>query len=207
MEQIQKTSKLAILAGSVLIVFGIFLLFDRLNIWHISEFIFNWWPLLLIALGIKMAFFKDNNQGKNTIHFNRFSPYNFAESIQQDGSSKVFESRILGDVSRRITSKKFSGGTFFCIAGDIEIDCREMRLAAGQWIMHVDAILGDIQVHLPSNLPVLVQAQCAAGDVRLRESVGHGLFVKRQYKSEGFEEAVNKLVISTSVLLGDIKVD
>ena len=200
----RKTNPVAFTGGIAFIVRGIILILDRLDIWRISDFIYTYWPLLLIALGIKILFFSDKKTKKHAMKFKRWAPYNFAESVQSDGSSRVYESKILGDISRRITARRFSGGTFFCLAGDIEIDATNMQLAKGTWVMHVDCLLGDIHIRIPENLPVLIRAQCAAGDINLKDTEGGGLFVNRQIKTENYDGAENKLLILTSVLMGDI---
>ncbi|KAA3657516.1 MAG: hypothetical protein DWQ10_13145 [Calditrichaeota bacterium] len=55
-----KTNPVVLTGGIAFIILGIILLLDRLDIWGISDFIFTYWPLLLIALGIRILFFGDN---------------------------------------------------------------------------------------------------------------------------------------------------
>ncbi len=202
----QQISKSVLITGLVFIFIGAILLFDRLGIWRLSDLIFTWWPLILIAFGIKILISKNVAQN-NKMKFNRFAPYNFSETVQPDGTSKVYESRSFGDINRRITAKKFTGATFFCFAGDIEIDAREMQLAEGRWQMNIDGIFGDIHLRLPHDLPVLIRGKCTAGDIVIRDMKSSGLFVHRSVASESFKNSPTQLVVSTLLLFGDIKVE
>ena len=192
------------ITGLILIILGIILLFEKLDIWDLSYFIFTYWPLALIAVGIKLIFFPKKKRSE--MRFKKLASHNFAESIQSDGSAYVYESRLFGDIHRTITSQKFSGGKFSIVAGDVELDASGIHLSTGQNTLQVEAVFGDISVKIPENIPVLIRTQFVAGEVNLKGVQSDGLFSQRSFKSPDFDQATDKLVVSVSAVFGAIKV-
>lgn len=193
--------------GVMLISIGALLLFDQMGLLDFHDVIFTFWPLILVAIGIRIILFPKERTEYRQAPGDAIRGGQIAEEpAQTAGETKLNESQVFGDIRRKINSEAFTGGRCSVVFGDIDIHADNIRLGTGQRTLYVNGVFGDIRLTLSDNIPLLVRANTTAGDVDLKGVRGEGLFVQRSYKSADFESASTRLIVVASVLFGDIRV-
>jgi lia operon protein LiaF len=94
--------------------------------------------------------------------------------------------------------------------GDIRLDLSDVELPNAESEWTVSALIGDITVLVPQGLPVDVEADVRVGDVTLfnqrADGLGLGIGHHLRHTTPGYAEAVQKVAIRASLLVGDITV-
>ena len=189
-------------SGIFLIVLGVLLLLDQMDIMDFGEVISTFWPLIIIYFGLKMIL----RSGDRVDVVEQLEEEIPDQLVEEDDVEHLQVARVFGDVRRRITSKIFAGGRCSVTFGDIDLDISDIKLAPGQRTLFVTTVFGDIRMRLPQNLPLLVRGNCTAGDITVLDLHSSGLFVNRSHKSQDFDTASDRLIIAASVVFGDIKI-
>jgi lia operon protein LiaF len=185
----------------MLILFGVLFLLDNLRLLDIGNIISDYWPLILVAIGLKMILAPKKR-----------TSYTSATEVTPGSTSGTFstdylsESRFIGDVNLQVTSKAFQGGTASNFIGDINLDLSGVTLAEGERNLTISGFIGDVTLTAPKNVPYAITASVALGDLTLFGKKENGLGVNRTYKSSEYESAITRLNIRISFFIGDIKV-
>ncbi len=180
--------------GFLLIALGVIFLLDKLDIIDFGDFISTFWPVILIAIGIKLVLNKNTDgstESKETLTL----------SEQTVKYSKVF-----GDIKLHVDSQDFNGGSISTVLGEIDLDLAKSNIKAGEKILNLSGVIGEISVILPKTLKVSVKANVTVGDIKILDTKDDGFFINRTYQSEGYETAKQKLYISVSQVIGDIEI-
>ncbi len=191
-----KSRSNAITCGGILIVLGIVFLLGRLDIVDVGDIFSTFWPLILIGIGLKMIWDrkKAGEDGSRTD----------GEIISEDGP--IQRSKTFGDLSLKVDSKAFEGGSISTTIGDLKIDLSKANIRSGEKTLRLNGVIGDIKVSVPKTLKVSVNANTTIGDLNIIDAKKDGFGVSQQYKSPGYEAAKKKLVISVSQGVGDISI-
>jgi len=184
--------------GLIIIGIGILLLFQNFNFIDIGEFIGNYWPVLLILWGLRLAFKRSHHQEPSSIYM---GDKNLVSDDDEPNHSNVF-----GDVEVKIETKNFRGGRIHTVFGDVEVDLSDLNIASGEKTLYLSGVFGDVEVAIPKNLPFKVKANLVAGEIKLLGQKRSGFSIQDTYRSAGYESAVNRLNISISHVFGEIKV-
>ncbi|MGZ4032634.1 MAG: cell wall-active antibiotics response protein LiaF, partial [Tumebacillaceae bacterium] len=90
-------------------------------------------------------------------------------------------------------------------AGSIVVDLRDTVIPDGETTLVVECKAGDIDVILPHDLAVWVEAGVKMGDVRLmsQRNSGGGMLI---YKSDNYDEAERKIKMRVQAKFGDVDV-
>jgi len=96
-------------------------------------------------------------------------------------------------LSSRKTTGPITGGNFVTILGDHKIIIDEEDLKKDKTVLNVMVLLGDMVIHVPENVSVIVKAFPLLADIKVPDSLINKACQK-------------KLVIKGNVLLGDIRV-
>ena len=180
--------------GFLLIALGVIFLLDKLDIIDFGDFISTFWPVILIAIGIKLVLNKNTDgstESKETLTL----------SEQTVKYSKVF-----GDIKLHVDSQDFNGGSISTVLGEIDLDLAKSNIKAGEKILNLSGVIGEISVILPKTLKVSVKANVTVGDIKILDITDDGFFINRTYQSKGYETAKKKLYISVSQVIGDIEI-
>jgi predicted membrane protein len=181
--------------GVLLIVLGAFFLLDATGAVSLNALFSNLWPVALILLGAYMIF--RPRIGKS---------FSGSTDEEQDQTDSIHMSNIFGDVSLRITSPAFRGGSASTILGKVEVDCREGGVADGEYRLTASSVLGGVTVLVPPNTPVSVSAQTLIGSTQVFDKEQKGIAATLSYESPGYASAARKLRIDVSQVLGDCRV-
>lgn len=134
-------------SGMLLTVAGTWLLLEHAAVVRIS--FWDLWPMLLVFFGAYLIW-----QGAST-------PRTRAVSDQRDSVTAV---AIVGGVSRGINSRSFKGGDVTAIMGGCELDLRQAAID-GEAVIDVFAMWGGIEIRVPEDWTVIVQAIPLMGGV------------------------------------------
>jgi hypothetical protein len=96
-------------------------------------------------------------------------------------------------LSSRKTTGPITGGNFVTILGDHKILIDEEDLIKDKTVLNVMVLLGDMVIHVPENVNVVVKAFPLLADIKVPDALNNKACQK-------------KLVIRGNVILGDIRV-
>lgn len=187
-----------IIVGIVIIIFGVLLLFHNIDVFDIWDILADYWPLLLILLGLRLIFRQKHPS-------TRYESLAGDQDIRSE-SSEMNYSHVFGDFDVAIVSQDFQSGRISNVFGDADIDLEKLDIASGEKTLQISGVFGDIEVDAPRKIPFLVRASILAGDLKIMGEKHDGFSIERIYKSEGYDSAANRLNIYISHVLGDIKV-
>ena len=186
--------------GFVLIIAGVLLLLDQLEVISVSEIISTWWPVVLILLGLRIVW----RHGRTpSPHFRRWF---HEQTFHTDSSDEIVRSGLFGDLNLRLTSKAFRSASIQSTAGDTALDLLELEPADADAKLAVSSVFGDVSLRVPESIPVQITARSNFGSVRLGDQSSGGLSATRTYRSPDFDNAERRLTIAISSTFGDIDV-
>lgn len=192
-----------LLWGGLLIVFGALFLFDNLGLLDFGRVMQNFWPLILVAIGIKIILSRKATGNADFSAAGGEAGFTGGSAYSTDYLS---ENRFIGDTHLQINSQAFQGGTASSFIGDVTLDLSGIALAEGQRNLTVSGFIGDVTLVAPKNVPYSIHAAITIGDLVMfgRKEGGFGL--TRVHKSPDFDAAITRLNIRVSFFIGDIKI-
>ena len=182
--------------GFLLISLGVVFLLDKLDIMDIGEFFRIFWPVILIVIGLRLILKRNAAAMANGSQ----------ENLTLNDEQSVKYSKVFGDVKLKLESQDFNGGSISVMIGEIDLDLVKSNIKAGEKILTLSGVIGEISVILPKTLEVSVKANVTIGDIKILDTTDDGFFINRTYQSEGYETAKKKLYISVSQVIGDIEI-
>ncbi|MEW9698126.1 cell wall-active antibiotics response protein LiaF [Paenibacillus sp. SI8] len=92
--------------------------------------------------------------------------------------------------------------------GDSVIDLTRASIPLGETPIHVTAFIGDVKIFIPNDIDVEVRviASSFIGDMKVLDRRESGLLRSLRTQSSHYEEADRKLIVTTSMFIGDITV-
>ncbi|WP_051302209.1 cell wall-active antibiotics response protein LiaF [Salibacterium aidingense] len=90
--------------------------------------------------------------------------------------------------------------------GDIAIDFSKAIIDEGETVIVLQGGIGDVDLYIPYDLNVSIQASAALGDINILEHREEGLNKEAIVQTDYYKEAPRKVKILISVILGDIDV-
>ena len=151
------------LAGLVLLTLGGVFLLANLDIllWHD---IARLWPLLLIIVGLSMAF----GGGRS-----------WAKSIQEVNDDQFEVRTVFGGSERRITSQNLRAGAIETLFGGAEIDLRDAKPAEDCRI-RISVTFGGVEVRVPEDWRIVITGTPILGGIsdQTRQTGGEGPVVR-----------------------------
>lgn len=151
-----------------------------LNVWDA-------WPILVVVVGgsiVWRALVTDRRPP---------SPPGGGDDRAADVHSTINASAILGSVERRSASNDFRGGSLTSILGGCEIDLRQARAGARTVVIDVTAFMGGIDIKVPQDWEVVIEASPVLGGVE-----------DKTLRPSG--EPTATVLIKGSVILGGVEV-
>jgi len=187
-----------IIIGIIIIVIGVLLLFNNFKVIDIKNFIADYWPVLLILLGIWLIFRRKH-------YTTRYESFAGDQDIRSE-SSEANYSHVFGDFDVAIVTQDFQSGSVSNVFGDADIDLEQLNVSSGEKTLQISGVFGDIKVSAPKKVPFFVKANILAGDIKIMGEKREGFSIDKTYKSDGYDSATNRLNIHISHVFGDIKV-
>ena len=165
--------------GLVLIIIGGFFLLAELdvlrwNIWHIL------WPVLIILVGIWLIFKP------------KFTGYKGKVPGIKENDLDAFA--LFSGIKRKVESQAFRGGKATAMFGAVELDFSHAKLEGNQATIEVTAMFGGIDVFVPRDWKVVVDASAILGGV------------DNKHRQAGEGEIKATLFIKATALFGGIDI-
>lgn len=169
--------------GGVLVVFGILILLDNLDIIEYS--VWDFWPLILIVIGISLLLRATGvrccgaQPSPPPLSGPAAGSEPRAEAGEQPqpstmGPERVYATAILGGVERRVTSNDFRGGSLTAVMGGCEVDLRQAGISSSPAVLDVFAMWGGIDLRVPPEWTVKIEGTPIMGAIEDHTSPGRG---------------------------------
>jgi LiaF transmembrane domain len=140
------------LFGGILLASGVLLVLENLGVAHIR--FSTVWPLVVIAIGVLMilqaAGPRNGARSQWPEIFNRWSR---TGSPDADFNGVA----ILGGFKRRITSKKFKGGSVLSVMGGFQIDLRQADMEGDTATIEAMSFMGGGEIKVPDTWAVSME--------------------------------------------------
>ncbi|MBN1559914.1 hypothetical protein JW998_06665 [candidate division KSB1 bacterium] len=193
-------NKSALYTGGFFIALGILFLLSNARIIRFDFIFENFWPLLLIAVGV-FIIYKNYGHGRSPSGHSTLG-----DRSEYTAADHVDFSHTFGDLRVSLDSPRFRGGKLQTTFGELHVDLGKIKLDKGKHVLNLNVTFGEINVVMPKELPASVSADNVGGDIVLFEQKWEGLNKRAVWKSAGYESADHTLDIICHIVFGDIKV-
>ena len=150
-----------LLSGVLLLLIGMVLLGNNLGVLHFDTSIIwkLFWPLVLILAGITLL------KGPIT-----------------GGKSNT---AFMGAVERTKGNWKLESGEYRAVLGGVELDLRRAEIEEKEYRLNLIALLGGIEITVPSDLTVICEGTAVLGGVEFLGEGSGGIFGSISTRQEG----------------------
>ena len=148
----------------------------------------SFWPLILIGLGV-LILIESNRQ---------------RAAASPESSDRIVHDSIFGDFKLRQSDRPLRDVRLSTLIGDIKIDLSKATIPEGETTIDLRALIGDIDVWVPTDLPVALDVQCAFVSVN---RFGHKQdVILRRYADApaGYEAAPRRVRVHADLIFGDL---
>jgi len=207
--------------GTLFILFGVFLLLDNLGYADFSEIMHDYWPVLLILWGGFMLLRKRRSPAPTPAPPGTPPPPTSsqpppppppppdASSIFPGGAlmgELIHQSQVFGDITSRITSQNFKGGSISTIFGDTHIDLTGAVFAEGTHELKVHSVFGNSTLLLPRDAAISVSATSVFGNLTVFGERKGGFSSEIRTSTEAYASQSRRMHISLTKVFGDTRV-
>ncbi len=200
-----------IIWGLLFIAAGVILLLDNYSYvdgWYILS---NFWPLILVAIGLKILWDVKRNPVVDVVGESSRQDWERSTSGKTGYTSVnendlLKESNVMGDIEVTVKSDNFQGGYVNTVFGDTKIDLSQVQAADGEHALRISRVFGDVKIDTPQNIPIKVSGNTLAGDISIREYKKGGFGQSIAYKSSDYDTAPKKIHINVSQVFGDLNI-
>lgn len=169
--------------GWIIASVGVLMLLDRLD--FIVFRIWDWWPVILIIIGLN--FLRGSWNRKRSLAEHPF------QDSKTDSDAYIKNMAMLSGVKRIITSKEFRGGELSAMMGGCEIDLREAEMKGNEAVIDVNVIMGGIEMRVPMGWTVSVEATPIMGGVE-----------DQSYPPK--DGVSKKLILTGTIIMGGVEI-
>jgi len=179
------------LAFSLLLIFiGVVTLLEGIGAigFTFGDLMANFWPLVLIGLGA-------------LIWYESTRPHVSGPAMVADGI--VYDS-IFGDLKLTQPGWQLRDVRASTIIGDIKIDLSKATIPDGETIVDVRAIIGDVDIWAPPDLPVALDAQCTFVTVNYFGAKNDVILRRTVETPPAYEVAPRRVRVRAEMVFGDL---
>lgn len=200
--------------GILLIVIGLLMLLDTMDIMDFGSTMRQFWPVILILFGVLLMLrrgrTRQGSPGQETPPATASAaggtPRPVADGETAIDADQVFSSGVFGDQRLVVRSHAFRGGSVSAVFGDIHVDLSACEVSEGSHTLKLSGVFGDVKVRLPRNVPVRVSANTLFGDVSVNEQKRTGVSPSLLHEEPSYAKASRKLWIDAAQVFGDVEV-
>jgi len=199
--------------GLLLIALGVMFLLDNMNYLDFGEVLRTYWPALLILLGISVLLrrtvFSPTSSGSAPGGASAPSAEVhevFGDRAERTDTEQVNYSSVFGDITLRLVSASFKGGTISTVFGDATLDLTSASLAEGENRLKVSGVFGDLRVLLASSTPYALSGSSLFGAVEAGGQKRDGFSSALSLQSPDYGSASKKLHLDLSQVFGDVTI-
>ena len=196
--------------GLIIVSFGVLFLLDNLHVLDFGDFISDYWPLILVLIGVRMIISRNRADDATTEKPEPSAPRteNISSSSSPSGnpsSQQYFsESKFIGDTWLKLNTDDFTGGTASSFIGDTHLDFSEVSVKSGEKSVHISGFIGDVKITPPKKVPFMLNVNTTIGDIRIFENTYEGLVQSKMYKSPEYDSAPARIRLQVSKFIGDV---
>ena len=207
--------------GFVLIAIGILLLLDNLGVADFGDMIQDFWPLLLVFWGLglllrrRSAATQQATVGGPPVESSQMgsSAAGLSQSGSAQGGSSQSESELLhqasafGDISVKVTSPRFRGGSVSTVFGGSNVDLSGAGIAGGEHELRIHGVFGESRLFLPRDAAVAISASSVFGELVIFGQHKGGVSSEIQHVTANYPQATSRLKITITRVFGSIRVE
>ncbi len=169
----------------IFIAVGVVFLGRNLGLFEVDLSIFFnlLWPVILILVGFNLLRGRSHNSGKGS-------------RLVVMGGTKVG-----GDQPWKLES-----GSYFALMGSIEIDLTAAEIEKGETLLDLTAIMGGIEVKVPSDLAVIYDGSAILGGVTFKDQEDGGIIGGRRVEQNITADADKIVRIQARAIMGGVEI-
>jgi predicted membrane protein len=167
------------LAALLILTVGIVLLLGNMGVFELRQ-ILRFWPVLLIAVGVKELFERKEGRSSGVVAVliivaaiflvSRFGPEGtlMSDPAAAGRSGQINLSAALGGVNHRNTASSFTGGSASALMGAIDLDLRDATMTDDEATVEVFTMMGGVKIRVPETWTVETRLTPILGGVENR---------------------------------------
>lgn len=173
------------LTALVFIAFGAVFLGRNLGLFKVDlSIIFNLlWPVILILVGFSLLRGRSQSGGSG------------GRLVVMGGT------KVGGEQPWKLES-----GSYFALMGSIEIDLTAAEIEAGETLLDLTAIMGGIEVRIPSDLAVIYDGSAILGGVTFKDQEDGGIVGGRRVEQNIASDADKIVRIQARAIMGGVEI-
>ena len=194
-------SRLHFFWGALFSAAGVFFLVEKATavypaIIHYENFTATYWPVILIVLGviIALSFFIRPKKSCGSHSKGKWTD-DCMSNENENNDGKINYRFVLSGTEQVILDPVFKGGTIETVLGGLELDLRHTSLAEGKTMLHINTVLGGVEIKAPEDWNIELVSKSVAG----------GVFDERRSTAVDKDHS-RKLVIVAKCTLGGITI-
>ncbi|MDD3788552.1 MAG: DUF5668 domain-containing protein [Petrimonas sp.] len=157
-----------------------------------QNFVGNYWPFLLILLGIALIFKINFGRGERCCRRNKDATGNQnAEHL----SGRIKKEVVFGGSENIFLDPVFYGGDIDAVFGGVILDLRKTTLPEGETYLNIDAVFGGVTLYIPDNWVVTVKFDTVFGG-----------FTDKRILAQLPEDKTRKLILAGDLVFGGCEI-
>ncbi len=156
----------------------------------------QWWPLILIIIGLVVIFSKNVGRRKWRKYLSEDHSWNTFNQNNASNTNRMDENVLFSGTEHIIFSQEFEGGEANVMFGEIKIDLRKAQLSPNDNFLKVACLFGSIQLYVPSDWNIKISKSVIFG----------GVEDQRRVSSEQVTDGKPVLNIKCDCLFGSIEI-
>lgn len=148
------------------LIAGFFFLLPRISAaypglisWIDSDFTHNFWPVLLILMGLLIIL----RIGRSRGYVHRF--HHVTTDATENHNGRIEKSVLFGGSESIFLDPLFTGGVINATFGGVVLDLRKTALPEGETYLDIDATFGGVELYLPDNWLIETRFHTVLGGV------------------------------------------
>jgi predicted membrane protein len=193
----------------IIILLGFIFLLDNFGYLSFGVLVSRYWPVILILLGLRILWSRRGSAERQVQIFgvkdDKREIIGSADKAYSDSSteSEQVVENVFGDVRLNFQNKIIESFRASNVFGDFELDFSQASLKE-QTTIQVSGVFGDINICLPANIYLQVQADYVAGSSRILDEYQSGLFKKIYFTTPESGKKQKTIQLKVSIIFGDI---
>ena len=189
--------------GLIFLTIGFVILLNNLDLFDLDDFIFTFWPLILIIWGVSYLLKSRDSETKDM----ELVPVTSAGAFKEESSDKKSKGnpnqvhKLIGDVVIRPEGGVLKSGSYSTLIGEIFIDLTNAELPKEPVRLYLNATIGSTRVMINQALPYKISANALAGDINIMEIRDSGIQAHVKWEND---KAGNLIEINLNTLFGDV---
>ncbi|HHV61439.1 MAG TPA: cell wall-active antibiotics response protein [Firmicutes bacterium] len=170
------------LTGWFLLVAGIAILGRNIGLYELDLSVFwkVFWPVVIILIG-----------------------WNLLRTASSSGGAHW---AVMSGIELKTKGWNLKDGSFVAFMGGVDMDLTVAHIPEGETILDLTAIMGGIDVRVPSDLHVECEGTAILGGITVFDEEAGGVIASRRFEHKGAEGSPRKIRVRARTLMGGIEI-